>query len=130
MSGPDTAMPPVPPFQLRPNKFVDRMMFIDLVSKFVGDDGAEAYSYISIGATFLHDHHEVYRRVGVEKLISFGRDEDDIRRQSFNRPAAPMECLCMDSSELPDQLDDCVGSKKKVIWLDYMSYKDRRVQLQ
>ncbi|MER8896076.1 O-methyltransferase [Mesorhizobium sp. M0676] len=126
----DTEARRLPPFQLRPNKFVDRMMFVDLIGCAVGERGAKNYAYISMGATFLHDHHSVYRRIGIEKLFSFGRDADDIKRQMFNRPNDRMICSQMDSSDLHMHLDELRDGGSVVIWLDFMSSKERRSQLQ
>jgi len=120
----------LPPFQLRPNKFVDRMLFLDLVAQIAGIRGAQNYAYLSMGAKFLHDHHSVYRRVGIDNLISFDRDGDDIKRQKFNRPTSRMTCLELDSADLPDQIDELRGDKNVAVWLDFTSPGHRRVQLQ
>jgi len=120
----------LPPFQLRPNKFVDRMLFLDLATRTAALRGAQNYAYISMGAKFLHDHHSIYRRIGIDSLVSFDRESDDIKRQNFNRPTGKMKCLEMDSADLPGQLDELRGDKSVIIWLDFTSPKDRRVQLQ
>lgn len=119
-----------PPFQLRPNKFVDRMLFLDLISRNVGDRGAQDYMYISMGAKFLYDHHAVYRRTGIEELVSFDRNDQEIKRQEFNRPTNTMKCLTLDSANLAGDLDDMRTEKRVIIWLDFMSPRERRSQLQ
>lgn len=120
----------LPPFQLRPNKFVDRMVFVDLIARTVGNIGAQNFIYVSMGAKFLHDHHSVHRRIGIENLVSFGNDEDEVKRQKFNRPTNKMKCLFMDSSDLPDCLDEIRGRKNAIVWLDFTSPDERRSQFQ
>jgi hypothetical protein len=83
-----------------------------------------------MGATFLTDHHAIYRKAGIKSLMSFGRDEDDVMRQRFNRPTSRMECIQMNSADLADSLTDSRKGKKLVLWLDFMSPAERRSQLQ
>jgi hypothetical protein len=106
------------------------MLFLDLIARAIGQRGAQNYIYISMGATFLHDHHTVYRRIGIENLVSFDRNGEGVKRQKFNRPTDKMTCLEMDSADLPDRLDEIRGKRNAIVWLDYMSPKDRRLQLQ
>jgi len=120
----------IPSFQYRPNKFVDRMLFLDLINRAVPERGAENYVYISMGAKFLQDHHSVYRRTGINSLISFDREVDDIKRQKFNRPTDKMVCEKMDSSDLPGRLNDIRGNKNVIVWLDFMNPKELRLQLE
>lgn len=120
----------LPPFQLRPNKFVDRMLFLDLMTRVSGLRGTQNYVYISMGAKFLHDHHSVYRKIGIDSLVSFDRDSDDIKRQLFNRPIDKMKCIELDSADLPGQLDELRGKKNAIVWLDFTKPNERRVQLQ
>lgn len=119
-----------PPFQLRPNKYVDRMLFIELIGRVIGKHGSQSYTYISMGAKFLHDHNTIYRRLGIDKLVSFDRNEDGVKRQKFNRPTDKMKCLPMDSSELASSIDDLRRAENVVVWLDYMSSSERRIQLE
>ena len=119
-----------PAFQLRPNKFVDRMLFLDLMSRNIGNRGAQNYVYVSMGAKFLHDHHAVYRRTGIEALVSFDRLASETSRQRFNRPTSGMDCITLDSAELPGKLEEIRGRKSAIIWLDFMVPGERRSQFQ
>ena len=103
---------------------------MDLISRNVGDRGAQNYVYVSMGAKFLYDHHAVYRRTGIDALVSFDRVEAETRRQRFNRPTNAMECLTLDSSELPGELDNIRGQKNVIVWLDFMKPGERRSQFQ
>jgi hypothetical protein len=85
---------------------------------------------ISLWETFLPDHHVVYRRLGIDQLISFGNNSDDVKRQEPNRPTDTMKCETMDSKELSGDLSEMRGDRSVVLWLDYMFPEQRREQLQ
>jgi hypothetical protein len=121
------------PYQLRPNKFIDRQMFLELLSRLIVGRGPENYVYISMGGRHLVDHRAVYGKLGIRALLSFDRDANQVARQKFNRPTGDMVCVEMLSGNLPSELDTIFRrfpSKRNVIaWLDYTS-ADRRVQFQ
>jgi hypothetical protein len=121
------------PYQLRPNKFIDRQMFVDLLSRLVGPRGPEKYIYISMGGRHLVDHYAVYRELGIGTQFSFDQNENAVKRQKFNRPTDATVCEEMLSGDLPNKIDLIVGKFPKktnvIVWFDYTS-ADRMVQLQ
>lgn len=122
------------PYQLRPNKFIDRQMFVDLLTRFVPFVGADRYVYISMGGKHLVDHAAVYRYVGIENLFSFDQNEEIIGRQEINRPISKALCKSLTSGNLAGELERIVGgfpgASNVIVWLDYTSPHERRTQLQ
>ena len=111
------------PYQLRPNKFIDRQLFIELLSRIVVPRGPERYIYVSMGGPHLVDHHTVYNEFGIDAQYCFDQDERVVARQRFNRPTRKTICEKISASELPARLDGLFqkfrGKKNLVVWLDY-----------
>jgi hypothetical protein len=121
------------PYQLRPSKFIDRQMFVELLSRLVQVRGPENYIYVSMGGRHLVDHYAVYRELGIKAQFSFDSDENAVARQIFNRPTDATICGTMHSSALPSELDAITAKfpakRNVIVWLDYTT-TDRKLQLQ
>jgi hypothetical protein len=121
------------PYQLRPNKFIDRRMFVELLSRLIVPRGVENYIYVSMGGRHLVDHSSVYNQLGIDALYSFDLNGNAVARQKFNRPTGAMVCNEMNSADLPSQVDSIMSKfprkRNLIVWLDYTSTA-RRSQLQ
>ena len=121
------------PYQLRPNKFIDRQMFLELLSRLIVPRGLENYIYVSMGGRHLADHHAVYNRLGLKAQYSFDKSVNEVARQKFNRPTGASICAELNSADLPSELDNILhrfpARKNLIVWLDYTSAA-RRTQLQ
>jgi hypothetical protein len=121
------------PYQLRPNKFIDRQLFIEMLSRLVAPRGLERYIYVSMGGRHLVDLHAMYNRLGIDALYSFDKDANEVTRQRFNRPTGRTICERMNSADLPGRLDEiaaCFPRKTNfIVWLDYTG-SNRRSQFQ
>jgi len=128
MSGDDV------PYQLRPNKFIDRQIFIDLLCRLVPNKGADKYVYVSMGGKHLVDHGAVYRFVGITKLFSFDSDTVIVGRQNINKPISDAECWRLDSGQLCSSIDKIFEkfqeAENLIVWLDYTDPHQRLTQLQ
>lgn len=122
------------PYQLRPNKFIDREVFIDLLGRVIPNIGADKYVYLSMGGKHLVDHTAAYRKVGLRNLFSFDVDPEIVRRQNFNRPIDSVICRELDSGNLSGQIDvimaDFPIATNVIVWLDYTDPHARLTQLQ
>ncbi|WP_420414379.1 O-methyltransferase [Roseibium sp.] len=113
------------PYHLRPQKSVDRRLFLDLLNRFERHRSLKNYAYISMGAYPLEDHKLVHRLLGVTRLIAFDFSQDIVNRQKFNRPINSCHCFCMKSGELIDNIDDVLSDANAadcsgiIVWLDY-----------
>jgi len=112
-------------YQMRPNKFVDRSLFVECLGISVSAVGAHKYVYASMGASHLVDHHAVYQRLGIRSLFSFDQNQISLERQLVNRPIDTCICQKMDSKELPDHLSTLLDlfddASNVAVWLDYTS---------
>lgn len=121
------------PYRLRPNKYVDRELFLDILSRVVTARGPNDYAYISMGGAHLVDHFGVFRRTGIEKLYAFDENPNTVERQKANKPFDQVDCRCHGSDELAGHYENILnefGVAQAVIWLDYTRPKQRLSQLQ
>jgi len=121
------------PYQLRPNKFIDRQMFVELLSRLVVPRGPEKYVYVSMGGRHLVDHYAIYNKLGIEALFSFDMSPNEVARQKFNKPTGKTICVPMRSADLPSEIDKILDTfprkRNLVVWLDYTT-AERRAQFQ
>jgi hypothetical protein len=121
------------PYQLRPRKFVDRQLFLELLTRLIVPIGIEKYAYVSMGGRHMVDHFAIYNQFGIDALYSFDIDPNTVKRQRFNRPLGSAHCVEMPSGQLPSKLDEILSKfpnkTNLIVWLDYTNV-DRRAQLQ
>ncbi|WP_341327217.1 O-methyltransferase [Methylotuvimicrobium sp. KM2] len=121
------------PYYLRPNKHVDRQIFIEILSYINRWIDLSKYLYISMGGKFLEDHKAIHSALSIKKLMSIECDQTTFERQRFNRPLSLIDCRKMDSGELIQKIDDILEEKEArnyIVWLDYASAKNRQGQIQ
>lgn len=122
------------PYQLRPNKFIDRQIFIDLLTLTCARKGAQDYIYVSMGGKHLVDQESVYRRVGIKNLYSFDGSEWVVKRQEKNAPHDGVICESLHSSSLPGYVDILADvfepASQFIFWLDHTNPSGRLQQLQ
>lgn len=121
------------PYYLRPNKHIDRELFLELLGRTVPNWGPEKYCYFSMGGRHLVDHKLVYRRLGIQHLFSIDNDAKVVERQKFNRPIESAICELMNASKMASEFSDLLGKMtgpdKAIIWLDYSSSRNRLNQI-
>lgn len=114
------------PYHLRPNKYVDREIFLDLLAKLDPCVDLGRHHYIGLGGPFLTDFRLVHNRFRMKKLVSLDSDPEVCKRQEFNRPSHEIDILC---NTIEDYLDETSFRCPAVIWLDYTSAEDVESQI-
>jgi hypothetical protein len=120
------------PYQLRPNKHVERQLFWELLEHIDHFNPIRDTAYISMGGRFLEDFKQVHAKFGTKKLLSIESDSVVHERQVFNKPIGALICRRMTSGELVTDFERITGelqAKNYIVWLDYASSKDRLAQL-
>lgn len=112
-------------YQLRPNKAVDRELFLSLLTRLAPYLRLEKYHYIGLGGPFLEDFRLLHSRIGigrkqrgrtVGKLTCVESKADVHKRQRFNRPVASIKCV---HSTIERFLDTTIIKTPTIIWFDY-----------
>lgn len=120
------------PYQLRPNKFVERQLFLDIMDYVRVWQGHGRYVYCSMGGRFLEDLRSFYDRFEVDSMISFEEDPVVYRRQKFNVPVGTITCMNCTSGEFIKEFPAVLkahANKFFVVWLDYATANERLGQL-
>lgn len=107
-------------YRLRPNKAVDRELFLSLLGRLSAKLRLEKYCYVGLGGPFLEDFRLVHARIGIDALICVESEEAVHRRQSFNRPIESMQCI---HAELEEYLEATEFNTPVVLWLDFTEPK-------
>ncbi len=115
------------PYRLRPNKAVDRELFLSLLMRLAPKLGLEKYHYVGLGGPFLEDFRLIHGRLGIEKMTCIETEEQVHRRQLFNRPVASIECV---HKSLEDYLDETNLDSPAIIWFDYTEPKGITSQIE
>jgi len=119
-------------YNLRPNKFVERQLFAELLNKVCARYSPDRYVYVSLGGPQLEDQRLVHRRLGIKTLISLEMDPVIHKRQLFNQRPSFVECRNESTGDFISNFDafaDLHEDKKFIIWFDYASPRERHEQL-
>ena len=112
-------------YKLRPNKAVDRELFLSLLTRLSAPLAIENYHYVGLGGAFLEDFRMVHARTGITRMTSIDDDEQTHLRQLFNRPVESVKCI---HSSLEDYLDETEFGGPVILWLDFTD--PRQIQSQ
>ncbi len=104
------------PYKLRPNKAVDRELFLALLGRLAATLKIESYRYVSLGGAFLEDFRLIHARLGICDMVCVEAEKDVHTRQIFNRPVDSILCVY---STLENYLDSNDFDKPVIIWFDY-----------
>ncbi len=123
------------PYRLRPNKAVDRELFLALLARLAPSLGLQKYHYVGLGGPFLEDFRLLHSRIGIAgkrggrtvgKLTCVESDPEVHKRQLFNRPVASIRCV---HSTIEDFLDKSNFTTPVIIWFDYTEPSGRLEQM-
>lgn len=121
MSGSDLA------YHLRPNKAIDRNLFIALLERIARVRNVSAYEYIGFGGPMLEDYKALHAALRINKMHSIEKNVETFKRQQFNRPAAFIKLHAKKSSEF--FADHQFSEDGTIVWLDYTEAKALKSQL-
>lgn len=114
-----------PPYHLRPNKAVDRMLFLDIVEQLQSFCDVSKCTYYGLGGPFLEDFRLFNSRFQSLKAVSIERDENTHRRQKFHKSSRLMKFA---HTTVDDYLTNTfVEDRQCIFWLDYTDFKLKRV---
>lgn len=105
-------------YHLRPNKAVERQLFVELLRRL--EHGLPQrfsdYCYYGFGGTYMEDFRLSQRHLGLERMVSIEEDPNALARQKFNRPA---NCIRFRHKTSKDFVETFDCDKPAIVWLDY-----------
>ena len=114
------------PYHLRPNKVVEREIFVDLLCWLSGPVRIDQYRYIGLGGPFLEDFRLLHSRTAICKMTCVERERATHARQLFNRPVRLVDCVLGDLDEV---LRNRTYEEPVICWLDFTDPKGLRDKL-
>lgn len=121
------------PYHLRPNKFIERQLFVELLLRINAVRPIRDYLYVGFGGAYLEDFKILHQEFGIRHMVSLEQEDWVHQRQLFNKPYGCIECLKKTSGEFIDEFNAIVSTfpdtSHVLIWLDYMEVKKLRTQL-
>ena len=104
------------PYRLRPNKAVDRELFLALLGRLAATLRIEFYKYVGLGGPFLEDFRLIHGRLGIRDMVCVESEVDVHQRQQFNRP---VDCITCVHDTLENFIDSTDFEQPVLIWFDY-----------
>ena len=111
----------MPFYHLRPNKFVDRRLFVNVL------DGLSStltlpistYQYIGFGSYLFDDFKLMHDTLSISSMISLEADQNTFKRAEFNCPYKCISLVNQKSTDFIAEFDP--GEGHYIYWLDYTS---------
>lgn len=123
-------------YPLRPGKFVDRALFVDLLQHIDRSVPIRDAIYFGFGGPCMEDHRVIHSALGLRKLISIEKDPNIFAQQKFNRPLREIICVNKEAKDFIDEFDAEIRRIKisplarRIIWFDYEAPDEIMQQLQ
>lgn len=117
------------PYQLRPNKAVDRLIFSDLLRRLdaIVDFTKSKHSYFGFGGPHMADFRLLHECFPMMKMTSIEEQDHVHKRQRFNAPHTRIQYLRQTSG---DFIESFQPEAPVIAWLDYVLPSARRQQIQ
>lgn len=114
-------------YKLRPNKAVDRELFLSFLTRLSALLKLENYKYVGLGGPFLEDFRMIHARIGIKDMVCIDSDKQTHLRQEFNKPIESVECV---HSTLEEFLDETEFEKPVILWLDFTDPRAIQTQIE
>ena len=119
-------MKPQPFYHLRPNKFIDRHLFIQMLGGLRKIYPIEKYQYVGFGSFLFDDFKILHNNLGLSDMISLESDADICKRAEFNKP---YKCISVQNTTSSDYIANAALEKATIFWLDYTAPSELGSQL-
>lgn len=117
-----------PFYHLRPNKNIDRNLFIQTLIGLSRLYPIPEYQYTGFGSYLFDDFRLLHDNLNISKMISLENDSTEYERAIFN---LPYNCIDVKNIGSTEYLADLFieDESHNIFWLDYVSPADLGIQL-
>ena len=106
-----------PFYHLRPNKYVDRQIFAEVLKSLSRNIEIQNYMYIGMGSYMFDDFKLLHNTLGIEKMCSLEADSITYKRAVFNKP---LKCIKIIQQSTTDYIANMNPDEDHhIVWLDY-----------
>jgi hypothetical protein len=110
-----------PAYHLRPNKAVDRLIFMDAIGHLERLHTLDTYTYYGFGGPYLEDFRLLYERYPTIDAVSIERDSEVLKRQDFHRPCGTLRLEETELKSFIVKYDP--RDRRSIFWLDYTNLR-------
>jgi hypothetical protein len=110
-----------PPYHLRPNKAVDRLMLIEVIRKYIKPNQMTEYTYYGFGGPYLEEFRLLHEHFPDVRMVSLEEDEETYKRQKFHKPCKHVQLYHQDFRAFLADYE--AGNEAGIFWLDHVRLK-------
>lgn len=109
-----------PPYHLRTNKHVERLLFVELLDKIRNSLSVsiDSYPYIGLGGPYLADFALMQNKFQFQKMTSLETKRSVRNRQKFNLPHCRVDTTEKSTARFVGEYE---GKEPLIAWFDYSS---------
>ncbi len=116
-----------PFYHLRPNKSIDRKLFIQTLIGLSSEIPISEYKYTGFGSYLFDDFKLLHDTLNISKMVSLEREQNEFLRAEFNKP---YNCIEIKKADCTQYLSDLtIEDEKNIFWLDFVSPGELGMQL-
>lgn len=117
-----------PFYHLRPNKQIDRSLFVQTLIGLNRLFPIESYCYTGFGSYLFDDFKILHDTLNICSMVSLEREENEYERAKFNLPYNCIEIKKTESTEYLSTLS-LEDDAHSIFWLDYVAPDELGIQL-
>lgn len=117
-----------PFYHLRPNKSIDRSLFIQTLIGLSQLFPITEYQYTGFGSYLFDDFKLLHDTLNISKMISLEKDPIEYERANYNLPYNCIDVKNIDSTEYLSELF-IEDNTHNIFWLDYVTPSELGMQL-
>lgn len=108
-------------YHLRPNKYVDRYLFLNTLERMEPLLHIKDYRYVGFGSYYFDDYKLMHERLHISTMVSLESDANTYKRAQDN---VPYKCIQVLNQTSTDYISNSEWDEQKnIVWLDYTSPK-------
>ena len=117
-----------PFYHLRPNKSIDRSLFIQTLIGISREFPISDYKYTGFGSYLFDDFKLLHDTLNISNMVSLEKDITEYQRATFNLPYGCISIKNIDSTQYISNLSIQDG-EHNIFWLDFVSPNELGTQL-
>jgi len=117
-----------PFYHLRPNKSIDRSLFVQTLIGLSRELPISDYKYTGFGSYLFDDFKLLHDTLNISNMVSLEKDEVEFQRAVYN---APYGCISIQNTDSTQYISDLSieDGEHNIFWLDFVAPSELGTQL-